>query len=382
MRVPLEKIGFWPGNRGGLGLSPYHVHGVAWDCVANKTKLSRYGHVDLLEVPSSLLPKFREENRACCESDPLMPRFRPEMEFVCASKTHFVHAQKLGKEGNRTLFNKADTAMITWQPGDTEAIEIGKHGPVCAIFEEGIFEDPDAVNALCSDDNLNATVQLSEDEMQAFGRVDAMMNRMALSRGSGVVKVDQVIEALQVSGLGQFSVQEWKHFLALRSSLPASVAKILQACQFNAAAGRVRVRAADFAIAAKLDKYVPWSKVSVMLWQYIGALDTKALSQGEHMTTFGGRKEVIAKKLKEDAFVELQAERPFRLDFEAFIKAILKHYGNPKPAPSMITEDRCAQALLTARGQFLATCGRYIIKIATALADAQKKAMARRREFP
>ena len=381
MRVPLEKIGFWPGNRGGLGISPYHVHEVAWDCVANKTKLSRYGHVDLLEVPSSLLPTFRKENRATCVSDPLMPRFHPEMEFVCASKTHFVHAQKLGKEGNRTLFNKATTAMITWQPGDTEAIEIGKHGPVCAIFEENIFEDPDAVNALCSDDNLNATVQLSEDEMQAFGRVDAMMNRMALSQGSAVVKVDQVIEALQVSGLGQFSVQEWKHFLALRSSLPASVAKILQTCQFNFASGRVRVRAADFATAAKLDKYVPWSKVSVMLWQYIGALDTKALSQGEHMTTFGGRKEVIAKKLKADAFVELQAERSFQLEFETFIKAILKQYGNPKPAPGTVSEDRCAKALLNARGQFLAICGRYIIKIGTALADAQTKAMARHREF-
>ena len=29
LRIGLEKIGFWPGNRGGMGISPYHVHEVA-----------------------------------------------------------------------------------------------------------------------------------------------------------------------------------------------------------------------------------------------------------------------------------------------------------------------------------------------------------------
>ena len=43
MRIPLDKIGFWDCNRGGLGISAHHAHEVAWDCLANKTKLERYG---------------------------------------------------------------------------------------------------------------------------------------------------------------------------------------------------------------------------------------------------------------------------------------------------------------------------------------------------
>ena len=48
IRVQLRKIGFWPDNRGTLGISSYHAMEVTWDCMANKIKLQRYGHVDLV----------------------------------------------------------------------------------------------------------------------------------------------------------------------------------------------------------------------------------------------------------------------------------------------------------------------------------------------
>ena len=77
VRIPLDKIGFWSVNRGGLGISPYHAHEVAWDCMTNKTLLMRYGQVDLMEIPDHLLDKFRQYNQQVCESDPLMPSFSP-----------------------------------------------------------------------------------------------------------------------------------------------------------------------------------------------------------------------------------------------------------------------------------------------------------------
>ena len=118
MRIPLDRIGFWPGDRGGLGISSHHMHEVAWDCVANKTKLHRYGHVDLIEIPSDLLVQSRQENRERCEADKLMPRFPPVMQYVCASKTHVVHAQKLGEEGTRTLFQRVTSHSVgrSWTP--------------------------------------------------------------------------------------------------------------------------------------------------------------------------------------------------------------------------------------------------------------------------
>jgi len=119
VRIPLDKIGFWPGNRGGLGVASHHLHEVAWDCKANKTKLQRYGHVDLIEIPSESSQQICNANRDRCQSDNLMPRFSSEIQYVCASKTHFVHAQKLAKEGTRTLFNKGEQ-IIRWQESDSE----------------------------------------------------------------------------------------------------------------------------------------------------------------------------------------------------------------------------------------------------------------------
>ena len=174
---------------------------------------------------------------------------------------------------------------------DREASQIAEHGPLCAVYDGSSFDDPDEVAALASDDNLNAMVQMNEDEMQAFGRVDAMVDRFARDQGVTETTHQAVIAALEAVGLGHFSKQDWQHFVALRASLPASIAKILQFCQFSAVASRVRVKPSDFGMAAKLDPRALWSKVAVMLWQYIGSCPQKALSQGDTVVTFAGRKE-------------------------------------------------------------------------------------------
>ena len=50
VRISLDKIGFWPANRDGMGVSSHHMHEVAWDCLANKTRIQRYDHVDIVET--------------------------------------------------------------------------------------------------------------------------------------------------------------------------------------------------------------------------------------------------------------------------------------------------------------------------------------------
>ena len=101
-------------------------------------------------------------------------------------------------------------------------------------------------------------------------------------------------------------------------------------------------------------------------------------SQGDNITTFGGRKEVIARKLQDAVFRELRAEVQFILSVEEFIIAMLKFYGKPEPPPGPFYHDRCLRSLTPARGKFLATCGRYILKIGAELAEAARKATARR----
>ena len=72
-RVPLKLIGFWPGNRGGVGISSNQVHEVCKDIMGQKCRIQRYDHVDLVEVPEPMLTEFKRVNKTKCDDDPLMP---------------------------------------------------------------------------------------------------------------------------------------------------------------------------------------------------------------------------------------------------------------------------------------------------------------------
>ena len=62
IRIQLHQIGFYPPNRGGTGIHPYHVHEVANDFMANTTKVDRYGHVDLVRIPEVLRQSILKAN--------------------------------------------------------------------------------------------------------------------------------------------------------------------------------------------------------------------------------------------------------------------------------------------------------------------------------
>ena len=59
-RVDFSSIGFWPGNRGGVGISSKQVHNVCEDIMGKKCRIQRYDHVDLVEVPEPMLSEFKK----------------------------------------------------------------------------------------------------------------------------------------------------------------------------------------------------------------------------------------------------------------------------------------------------------------------------------
>ncbi len=117
VRVPGNKIGFWPGNRGGTGINSRHVHEIARDIMFRKCRRTRYEPVHLLEVPEQKLKRFKAQNKEKCDSDPLMPAFSPDMEYVPAAKTHFTHACKLAIDGTHTFIQPSCNAEISFQVG-------------------------------------------------------------------------------------------------------------------------------------------------------------------------------------------------------------------------------------------------------------------------
>ena len=75
-------------------------------------------------------------------------------------------------------------------------------------------------------------------------------------------------------------------------------------------------------------------------------------------------------------FTELHAEPTFTLRVEASTKDLLKQYGSAKPPSGATKTDRCANALLTVRGPYLAVAGRYNSKAGTPLQDVERKVLA------
>ena len=61
------------------------------------------------------------------------------MKYVCASKTHFVHAQKLLQQQCRTLFNKGEDT-IRLQAGDSEGQQISAQGVMASIYSSTLFK--------------------------------------------------------------------------------------------------------------------------------------------------------------------------------------------------------------------------------------------------
>ncbi len=381
-RIPLEQLGFWPGNRGGLGVAGYHSHEVAQDIMVNKMKTERYGAVNVVRVPDERLTAWREANLRKCECDALLPAFSPDMRYACLSKTHFTHANKLGKEGGRMLFNTGKV-RIAWQDGDAEARTTRDEGPLCAVYGEGLFADSDAFDAIMGEDNKNAAIQMQEDEMTAFGNVSsamtALQTRASSAAGSGPdasIDVAAVLEVLKARGGTNFSDEQVTSLIAFRAALPDQVATAFSTCQFSCVGGRVRVKCADFGLASQLDVRAPWTKAAVILFQYIGTLGERLPAGPSNLSevTFAARLEITAKRLSASTIKELRQACAFSVATEAFVKKMFKTYAVKEGVGD-------GGKLLDARGRLLSDVGKLVVRAGSCVADARSKASATFSEF-
>jgi len=375
LRIDIARLGFWKENRGGTGCNGFHTHEVAQDCKANKTKLMRYQYVIAVKIPANRLEEVRRYNKDKCETDPLMPRYSPTMEFVCGTKTHFVHGQKLAKDGGRTLFNEGEVE-IKWQTGDTEGIEIMENGVMACIAGEELFDDIDALHALSSDDNLNAQISWGEDEMQGFGRVHELVTRLSAPSQSVDALKTLTASRLESGGLGSFTLEAWMCFFRLRAQVGPKIALALTTVQFSLCSGRVRVRYTDFGEAARLDPRAPWSSASLILFAYLGNMDqSKKVST---CVTFEGRVVKHAKPMQHDAITELVGEPAFVLSVHNFINSMLQKYTGAERLVSKDTS-KAAHDLMQARGEIVANSGKHLLKVGAALEQAVKRATAQKR---
>ena len=135
------------------------------------------------------------------------------------------------------------------------------------IYRGGIWDDLEAVDALCAEGNQNADVEMREDEMTIFGVVHTYVRRLATksvpdqipdasAASIGFPQISAYIK--KTRGLGKFNEREWEAMFALRNSLPDAIAEVMIKTQWTIAAGRSRVRATNFKYVANLEKNAPW----------------------------------------------------------------------------------------------------------------------------
>ena len=369
-RVPLDSIGYWPGNRG-FGISPFHVHEIANDVLVNRTLKTRYINVEIVEITDEFLAEVRRVNVAMAKSETLMPKCFPDkIKYVCLGKTHFVHAQKLGKDGGRTLFNQGKL-KIEWRSEDNEGELCITKGPMCAIYKSTLWHDADAMKACSANDNLNANVSMGEDEMQAFGRIDVVVKAEKLGKDGMTMDIlcHRVLDRVRLAGLGTFTQDDWTKLIALRVALPDGVATMFQVIQCSACMSRVRVRVCDFGNVAKLNAQAPFAMVALLLQGYLGALKTNVVSD----ETYAGRQEVIAKTLPREQMKELMSEGAFLLDVHKFVLKMMKTYTGPKPPNKSATPESLQSSLRDARGELFANAGKIITRVAKELCAAVSK---------
>ena len=126
-RVQLKEIGFHEGNRGGQGVLPLHTHTIVWDICTKGTSSRRYGPVYLVEVPEDAKEKWLLANKRKWKENELLPRVATKAMWLgCIKNTHFVRAQKLVAEGNRTHKNMKSGIPLVLKPEDLEGVLIQK----------------------------------------------------------------------------------------------------------------------------------------------------------------------------------------------------------------------------------------------------------------
>ena len=209
------KCGFMGTNRGGLGISPRHVHEVAAECLSG-VKPWRYKFVSVVRVPESELKAWRELNRAKCEGDNLMPKFSEGMTLACISKTHFTHAIKLAADGGRTLYNLQDGAAIKFKNSDS----IFTDGLTIQIFGEQLWYDTEALAALMSEDNKDSEVCMREDEIQIQGVIADVYQKFPKEEE---VSVEAVLRQIKKRGMSGRKDEKLTPLIKWTMSIPQSI---------------------------------------------------------------------------------------------------------------------------------------------------------------
>ena len=295
--------------------------------------MQRYRNVEVVKLPPKSLEDWRAANSAKCERDNLMPSISPKMIYACLTGTHFTHALKLGIGGDRTLNNDGKTAIKYLNT--VEYQEIVENGVMAVVYDENLWSDKEASITLMLGDNLNASVQVGEDEVQAFGRVDrVVLDEVSKATGDQpTISLRAVFERIEKEGFGKFGPKEWTHFIKFRLGISHKAAQIFLMCQQQCVGARVSVKSDEFERLSRLAQRCPLTKIAVLLNRYHEPMAKAGKATGSQPTGtdqavahFQGTTRMHAQSSNTKTIAELIEEPAHLLSFETFLIEMFTHY--------------------------------------------------------
>ena len=376
-RIPAKKIGFLPNNRGGVGICPRHVVEVAGDIRLNKTNPKRYHEVPVVELPSKgcegplreFLDKVHRVNKEKCDSDPLMPKYSPEIGYVAVGKTHFTHAQKLFGEG------KKERSVY-----DVEGFRIDKEGIMCVIYSQDLLRDPDALQHIADEDNMNSLIEWGQDEFQFLCKFVELKKQPPFCdcRRDGNHLVNKLFQHLKQTGVvnGRFNDKDWENILKLAVAVPEDKYEIMQSCIGTRALGRVRVKASDFGEVAKFSNLGTdgsgggFLMVCLMLHQYLKTIQDLPPPSAESLTDACRKSEIFAACFDKETVKQLLREDQWLAQLESCMLAIMTHY--PWPDPTEEERPKQQNDQFACFGRYMISCAAMVMKCGQELKKEEK----------
>ena len=138
---------------------------------------------------------------------------------------------------------------------------------------------------------------------------------------------------------------------------------------FHAVAGHVEVKTQDYNLVLSLDPRAMWLKACIIISRYISTMAEKFPSGFSPTSqSFGGRKiTAIAQKIKPSVVKELTEDIQTARVLEGAVKKLISHYKVADPQQDKV---------MSARVHMFSNIGKLALKVASALEQANVKAMS------
>lgn len=201
--LDLALLGTHPENRGQLGVSSFHAHRVAHSIHTDGLSKQRYRDCTVVKVPDHAIAAFRKFNEDLANNDEKLPPFAPSMRFALLTKNHFVAALKLFRLG--TVIFHESSEVIRPSPQDAQLRRHLQEGVCCEVLSEDLWEDKESIQALIAEDNLNAAVEMSTNEVEIL----AFMSQ-EIAAAPSTMGAKERFEMILTKARGRFGGQSFR----------------------------------------------------------------------------------------------------------------------------------------------------------------------------